>query len=218
MLGIAAALAYAVPALAARALGDVGARRVLTLAWALHGLQLAWVQLTQPAHFGFAQTLSITVWLALTVYGIERRRYPRMPARWALAGFGAAVIVLALVFPGAALPATSSPLLGLHSALGLSAYGLFAAAVAHGWLMTRAPVLNRAMGLLISKEMMAPPKPMMKAKPSRAPRFRPLAVRKRLTPSRLATMPSTATTATLVNRNRTILFMVLPQECRVVRA
>ncbi len=138
VLGVAAALAYAAAALAARALGDGGARRVLTLAWALHGLQLAWVQLTQPAHFGFAQTLSITVWLALTVYGIERRRYPRMPARWALAGFGAAVVVLALVFPGAALPATSSPLLGLHSALGLSAYGLFAAAVAHGWLMTRA--------------------------------------------------------------------------------
>ena len=31
--------------------------------------------------------------------------------------------------------------------------------------------------LLISSEMMAPPKPMMKAKPSRAPRFKPLDVR-----------------------------------------
>ena len=138
VLGVAAALAYAVPALMSRALGDVGARRMLTLAWALHGLQLIWVQLLQPPHFGFAQTLSITVWLALTVYGIERQRYPRMRARWALAGFGTAAIGLALVFPGAPLPATSSPLLGLHSALGLSAYGLFAAAVAHGWLMTRA--------------------------------------------------------------------------------
>ena len=51
---------------------------MLTLAWALHGLQLIWVQLLQPPHFGFAQTLSITVWLALTVYGIERQRYPRI--------------------------------------------------------------------------------------------------------------------------------------------
>ena len=51
-----------------------------------------------------------------------------MPARWALAGFGTLAVVLALLFPGALLPATSSPLLGLHSALGLSAYGLFAAA------------------------------------------------------------------------------------------
>ncbi len=138
LLGLAAALAYAVPALAARAIGAVSARRVLTLAWILHGAQLAWVQLTHQPRFGFAQSLSITVWLALTVYVIERRLYPRLPARWALAGFGSLTIVLALLFPGAPLPATSSPLLGLHSALGLSAYGLFAAAVAHGWLMSRA--------------------------------------------------------------------------------
>ncbi|MDR1968562.1 MAG: cytochrome c biogenesis protein CcsA, partial [Burkholderiaceae bacterium] len=32
----------------------------------------------------------------------------------------------------------SSPLLPLHSALGIAAYGLFAAAVTHGWLMSRA--------------------------------------------------------------------------------
>lgn len=138
LLGVAAALAYAVPALAARAIGAITARRVLVVAWVLHGLQLFWTLTATAPHFGFAQTLSITVWLVLTVYAVESRLYPQMPARWALAGLGAVAIVLALVFPGAPLPATSSPLLGLHWALGLSAYGLFAAAVVHGWLMNRA--------------------------------------------------------------------------------
>lgn len=138
LLGGAAALAYAVPALGAGVIGAIGARRVLIAAWLLHGLQLAWTLIGEAPHFGFAQTLSITVWLAVTVYAIESRLYPQMPARWALAGFGTAAVVLALLFPGARLPATSSPLLGLHWALGLSAYGLFAAAVAHGWLMGRA--------------------------------------------------------------------------------
>jgi hypothetical protein len=53
-------------------------------------------------------------------------------------------------------------------------------------LMICTPVLHLAMGLLISSEMMAPPKPMMKAKPSSEAKFRPLAVKKRLTPSKLA--------------------------------
>ena len=137
-LGAAAALAYAVPALGAQALGSLAARRVLLLAWALHGLLLAWNLFVQSPRFGFAPALSITVWLVLTAYVVESQLYPRLRARWALAGFGTAAIVLALLFPGSHLPATTSPLLPLHWALGIAAYGLFAAAVAHGWLMTRA--------------------------------------------------------------------------------
>ena len=138
LLVAATALAYAVPALAARAIGAVTARRVLLLAWLLHAVLLTWNLLSSPPRFGFAPALSITVWLVLTVYAVETRLYPRLPARWALAGFGTAAIVLALLFPGAPLPATSSPLLPLHWALGIAAYGLMAAAVAHGWLMSRA--------------------------------------------------------------------------------
>ena len=59
-------------------------------------------------------------------------------ARWALAGLGAAAVLLALVFPGTPLHATASPWLPLHWALGIASYGLFAAAVVHAWLMTRA--------------------------------------------------------------------------------
>jgi len=43
--------------------------------------------------------------------------------------------------------------------------------------ITRTPEVHLAMGLLMSSEMIAPPKPMTSAKPSSAPRFRPLAVR-----------------------------------------
>ena len=67
-------------------------------------------------------------------------------------------------------------------------------------------LVHLAIGLLMSSEMIAPPKPMTSAKPSSAVRLSPLAVRKRLTPSRLATMPSTATTMTLVNTNRRMRF------------
>jgi len=138
LLAAAAALAYAVPALASQAIGAITARRVLLLAWLLHGLLLGWNLLAEQPHFGFAPALSITVWLVLTVYAIESQLYPRMKARWALAGFGTLAIALALVFPGTPLHVSSSPLLPLHWALGIAAYGLFAAAVAHGWLMSRA--------------------------------------------------------------------------------
>lgn len=137
LLSAAAALAYAVPALAARRVGAGAARRLLLVAWLLHGLLLGWNLLGSEPRFGFAPALSITVWLALTVYAVESYLFPQMRARWALAGFGAAAVLLALVFPGQPLPYAASPLLALHWALGIAAYGLFAAAVAHGWLMTR---------------------------------------------------------------------------------
>ena len=144
LLSAATALAYAVPALGARAMGGESARRVLLIAWVLHGLLLGWNLLNDAPRFGFAQALSITVWLALTVYAVESQLYPQLRARWALAGFGTVAIVLAQVFPGTPLPHTSSVLLPLHWALGIAAYGMFAAAVAHGWLMSRAEHQMRA--------------------------------------------------------------------------
>jgi ABC-type uncharacterized transport system permease subunit len=72
------------------------------------------------------------------VYAIERQVFPQMEARWALAGLGAATVVLAWLFPGTPLHRSASPLLPLHWALGIASYGLFAAAVVHAWLMTRA--------------------------------------------------------------------------------
>jgi ABC-type uncharacterized transport system permease subunit len=71
------------------------------------------------------------------VYAVEQQMFPQLRARWALAGLGSFAVLLALFFPGAPLEVSTSPWLPLHWALGIAAYGLFAAAVVHAWLMQR---------------------------------------------------------------------------------
>ncbi len=137
-LGLAAAAAYAVPAVAASRLQARGAHIALWAAWLLHGAVLALDMLQTAPRFGFAPALSVTVWLVLTVYAIERQLFPQLQARWALAALGSAAVLLALVFPGQPLPHTASAWLPLHLALGIAAYGLLAAAVVHAALMVRA--------------------------------------------------------------------------------
>ena len=138
VLTLAAAAAYAVPAAGAARLSDRAARIALLLGWFLHAMVLAWGLLSDPPRFGFAPALSVTAWLVLTVYAVEQQMFPKLEARWALAGLGSAAVLLALVFPGSELPVTASAWLPLHWALGIASYGLFAAAVIHAWLMTRA--------------------------------------------------------------------------------
>jgi len=138
VLTLAAAAAYAIPAAAAARLSDQAARLALQAAWVLHGLVLAWSLLGDAPRFGFAPALSVTAWLVLTVYAVERQMFPQLRVRWALAGLGAAAVLLALVFPGTPLHVSASPWLPLHWALGIASYGLFGAAVAHAWLMMRA--------------------------------------------------------------------------------
>lgn len=131
-----AALTYALPALAPNRLSDVRARRLLWLAWALHGISLL-VLLMGPVRFGFAPALSVTAWLVVTAYMIETQFFPKFKARWAVGSLGAITVLLAWVFPGTPLNTLASAWLPLHFALGLSAYGMFAAAVVHAWMMTR---------------------------------------------------------------------------------
>ena len=131
-----AALAYALPALVPRHLSDVNARRLLWLAWVLHAISLL-VLLMGPVRFGFAPALSVTAWLVVLAYMIETQFFPKLRVRWSIGGLGAVTVVLAWVFPGALLTTQASAWLPLHFALGLSAYGMFAAAVVHAWLMTR---------------------------------------------------------------------------------
>lgn len=138
LLALTAAAAYAVPALGGARLSAQAARTVLVAAWVTHGLMLAAGLMANPARFGFAPALSITAWLALTVYAVESQLFPQLRARWALAGFGTLTVLLALLFPGTPLHVAASPWLPLHWALGIASYGLFAAAVVHAWLMTRA--------------------------------------------------------------------------------
>lgn len=137
-LTLAAAAAYAVPAAAATRLSPQAARAALGTAWLLHALLLGWTLLGDAPRFGFAPALSVTAWLVLTVYAVEREVFPQLQARWALAALGAAAVLLALLFPGTPLHVSASPWLPLHWALGIASYGLFAAAVVHAWLMRRA--------------------------------------------------------------------------------
>lgn len=137
VLTLAAALAYAVPAAAARRLSEPAARGALVAAWLLHALALAWSLFGQSPRFGFAPALSVTAWLVLTVYTVERQWFPQMQARWGIAGLGACAVLLAQWFPGTPLHTAASPWLPLHWALGIASYGLFAAAVVHAWLMMR---------------------------------------------------------------------------------
>lgn len=136
-LTLAAAAAYAVPAVGAARLSEAVARRVLLAAWLLHALTLAWGLFGEAPRFGFAPALSVTAWLVLTVYAVEKQMFPQLRARWALSGLGAAAVLLALAFPGTPLQVSTSPWLSLHWALGIAAYGLFAAAAAHAWMLQR---------------------------------------------------------------------------------
>jgi ABC-type uncharacterized transport system permease subunit len=136
-LSLAAAAAYAVPAAASSRLNQRTARWALVAAWLLHALVLGWTLLGDAPRFGFAPALSVTAWLVLTVYAVERELFPQLQARWAMAALGSLAVLLALVFPGTPLHPSASPLLPLHWALGIASYGLFAAAVVHAWLMRR---------------------------------------------------------------------------------
>jgi ABC-type uncharacterized transport system permease subunit len=136
-LSIAAVLAYSVPAVAGHRLTSRTAHGTLIAAWVVHALVIVTALFQEQPRFGFAPALSITAWLVLTAYAVESHRFPQLRARFALAGLGAAAVLLAWAFPGAPLHAAASPWLPLHWALGLASYGLFAAAVVHAWLMTR---------------------------------------------------------------------------------
>src|SRR5512140_727372 len=138
VLTLTAAVAYAVPAAAGARLSDGTARIAVLVAWLLHALVLGLGLVAEPHRFGFAPALSVTAWLVLTVYAVERQMFPQMQARWALAGLGSAAVLIALAFPGSELHVSASPWLPLHWALGIASYGLFAAAVVHAWLMMRA--------------------------------------------------------------------------------
>lgn len=113
-------------------------RSSVFVACAAHALSLVAILSDRPLHFGFATALSLTAWVVLLIYAVETRLYPQLQARWAMAALGAGTVVLALLFPGVALHASTSAWMPLHWAFGLAAYGLFAAAVTHAVFWTRA--------------------------------------------------------------------------------
>jgi len=143
-LALGASAAYAASAAVAAAGRTTLARVAVWLAWTLHGILLAWGLWGPEPRFGFAHALSVTAWLVGLVYAVESHVYPQLKTPWLLAGAGAGAVLLTLVFPGNLLHITTSGWLPLHWALGISSYGLFAVAVVHAWLMTRAEVRIRS--------------------------------------------------------------------------
>jgi ABC-type uncharacterized transport system permease subunit len=141
-LGLGAVVAYLIAALMGERLSMAATRLLLWCAWGLHGLAVLWslfgLSSNELPRFGFAPALSVTAWLGLTVYAVESYMYPKLKAVWVFAAIGAAAVILAILFPGQALHSAASKWLPVHWALGLASYGLFAAAVAHAWLMMRA--------------------------------------------------------------------------------
>ncbi|PAT41441.1 cytochrome C assembly protein [Vandammella animalimorsus] len=138
-LAIAAATAYLLTAaLALRGSQGHPPRLALLAAWLLHLLVIALGFLQHGLHFGFGPALSVTGWLVLTVYAVEFQVLPRLPAQRWLMVLGALSVLVGALFPGQALNEQTGAWMAVHLALGIASYGLFAAAVAHGWLMRRA--------------------------------------------------------------------------------
>ena len=146
MLAAGAFIFYMVAVLARKRMASDMLRLMLFAGWVLHGLMLAEGLLGDPQRFGFAPALSTTVWLVLAVYAIESRLLPQLQEQWTLAVLGAVAVALAVIFPGSSYSRIASVWLPLHWALGIASYGLFAAAVAHGWLMQRSERAMRSAG------------------------------------------------------------------------
>lgn len=135
ILSVMAALAYALPAILAQRMTVKIAHAWVVVAWLLHAAVLSQSLLGTPTYFGFATALSVTAWLVAAVYAVETWIYPQLPTRWTLSVIGAASVLLAFLFPGAALPETTSVWLPVHLTFGIACYGLFGMAVVHAWFM-----------------------------------------------------------------------------------
>jgi ABC-type uncharacterized transport system permease subunit len=138
ILSVLAALAYVVPALLLERIRLRTAHIWVAIAWLLQGTLLAWGLLGEPPHFGFAPALSVTAWLVAAVYAVESLIYPQLPTRWTLSTIGAVAVMLAYLFPGSVMPASTSVWLPIHLAFGIACYGLFGMAVVHAWFMNLA--------------------------------------------------------------------------------
>ena len=98
----------------------------------------------EGARFGFAPALSLTVWLVLAVYLVERRFVPLTGGRRVLTALALLVVAVAWAFPAEIRPQAPSRWAPLHWVLGFVSYGLFGAAVLHAAMLSRAERALRA--------------------------------------------------------------------------
>lgn len=139
--GLVAACAYGLGGLFGGRLSPHQSRNYLWVISLFHGLSVIASLIPtpdHPPHFGFAAALSATAWLVLLVYTLEHHWFPQMKTRWILSAAGLVAVVLPLVYPGQPLHGSASAWLPLHWVLGMASYAMFAAAVVHASLMSRA--------------------------------------------------------------------------------
>ena len=119
------------------AAGLAGWERVALLAaLAFHGALLANDLLLAPQlRFGFAQALSITLWLAVALYWVESLFVRLDGFEPLLLPLAAVVAPLPALFPGLASPGFSALEFKLHLLLAMCAYSLFTLAILHAALM-----------------------------------------------------------------------------------
>ena len=72
LLALVTAAAYAIGAAVASRSQASRSHLAMAPAWALHAGAIGWSQLGGAPHFGFAAALSMTAWLVLTIYALER--------------------------------------------------------------------------------------------------------------------------------------------------
>ncbi len=114
-------------------------RQSLLAAWIFHTGALAWALVAErPLLFGFAPALSMTAWLVVGVYWVEQHVFPRIKGRWVLAVLAGVVVFAASMRPGKPVEPNASGVFAMHWVLGMAAYGMFAAATVHAWLMRQA--------------------------------------------------------------------------------
>ena len=113
-------------------------RLALLAAIALHGGLLARdVFFTTELRFGFAQALSVTLWLGVVIYWVESLFLQLDGFEPLILPLAAVAVPLPLAFHGLASPALAASLeFKLHLLLAMCAYSLFTIAILHALLMT----------------------------------------------------------------------------------
>ncbi len=111
-------------------------RAALLAALALHGWLLASdVLLASELRFGFAQALSMTLWLAVAIYWVESLFFPLDGFEPLILPLAALAAPLPAVFPGLASPGLAATIeFKLHLLLAMCAYSLFTIAILHAAL------------------------------------------------------------------------------------
>jgi len=112
-------------------------RAALLAAIALHGWLIASdVLLAAELRFGFAQALSVTLWLAVVIYWVESLFLRLDGFEPLILPLAALAALLPAAFPGLASPAFAAALeFKLHLLLAMCAYSLFTIAILHAALM-----------------------------------------------------------------------------------